>query len=146
MATYAYHVRSERTPDYPDAVRRADRALGLMVERMALLPHQTADTFTCHEVTAIAQQFHYWLTLDHPGVLDALEEVGEFEPITVEDYIEIHSVKLELVPAKPPEEWTPEDDTCIRRRTCEHCGQPAEDCWAFQDGGWKPGCIESEAS
>jgi hypothetical protein len=149
MQLYQYHVRPERTPEYPDALRRADRALALMLERMTLSPNRVApapDTFTGREVTAIAQQFHYWLTLDHPGVLAALEALGEFEPMTVEDYIAIHSVKLEVVHTKPSEDWQFEDDVIIRQRVCEHCGALAEECWEFRDGGWEPGCILSEAS
>jgi hypothetical protein len=84
--------------DYRTAVKLADAALAALLDTM---PH-VGDQYTRDVHNDMTIAFHYWLTVEHPGVLDALERQAEFEEMLLEDYIRVHSAAYALEETSNP--------------------------------------------
>jgi hypothetical protein len=91
-----------QTLDYQTAVKLADAVLTAQLDSM---PH-ISDRYTRDVRNDMAIAFHYWLTVERPDVLDALEQQAEFEQMLLEDYIRVHSVAYALEETdNPGDEW-----------------------------------------
>jgi hypothetical protein len=99
--------------DYQTAVKLADAALAALLDSV---PH-IGDRYTRDVRHDMAIAFHYWLTVEHPDVLDALERQAAFEQMMLEEYIHMHSAAYAL-----EESDNPVDDWCIRRRPVYRTG------------------------
>ena len=91
-----------RVLDYLVAVKLADATLAALLDTM---PHDGPQyTRDVHSDMTIA--FHYWLTVERPDVLDALERQASFEEMLLEDYIRVHSAAYALTEtSNPVDHW-----------------------------------------
>ena len=109
-------MADDKTLEYQTAVRAADSALTAILDQLER-PDSTW-TFEDRNVAAIA--FAKWLG-EHPDVLAALERDAEFEPFSLETYIELHSLAYDVIierddPDIPIDLSDTSDGTLIRRR------------------------------
>jgi hypothetical protein len=86
-------MSSGKSPSYADAVAAADRALDAILEPL----RRPESTWGFEDRNTAAIAFHYWLTEEHSDVLEVLQDACKFEPMSMETYMELHSVAWEVM-------------------------------------------------